>query len=430
MENFMHNFSILVVDDEPLNLKLAAQTLKDNYTVLVARSGEEALEYLKTRTVDLILLDIVMNGMSGFEVAETLRSTLSTSNIPIIFLTADSTPETIIKAFNSGAVDYITKPFRPEEMSVRVNNRVQTYHLQKELRSALRKNSMLLEVVDKYVAYIKVDLKGIIQNVSESFCTFLQCTKEDLFAKNINILSSFNTSAEVYKNLWETLERGETFTGDIEDRNFAGGTNWFHVTVSPDYNDQGVVDGYIAFYQNIDDQMRYKRDANTDSLTGLMNRASLDKILEDEIQRSLRYSYPLSAILIDIDHFKEVNDTYGHQSGDIILKEFSKILSANIREVDTIGRWGGEEFLIISPHTDEEGALVIAENLRCRIEEYSFSIVGKKTASFGVAQYDASSIVENLFHQLDKALYHAKNEGRNQVVRYRIDIRNLESHLN
>jgi two-component system, cell cycle response regulator len=419
MESYMHNFSILVVDDEPLNLKLAAQTLKDNYTVLVARSGEEALEYLKTRTVDLILLDIVMKGMSGFEVAEALHSTQATSNIPIIYLTADSTQETVVRAFKNGAVDYITKPFRPEEMSVRVSNRVQTYHLQRELRSVLRKNSMLLGVIDQYVSYIKVDLEGIIQNVSENFCILLNCSKNDLIGKNVNILSSSMTSIELYKKLWETLENGQTFIGDIEDRNFSGGTNWFHVTASPDYDDQGVLDGYIAFYQNIDDQMRYKKDANTDSLTGLMNRASLDKILEEEIQRSHRYSYPMSAILIDIDHFKEVNDTYGHQVGDVILKEFSKILSANIREVDMIGRWGGEEFVIICPHTDEEGVRVIAEHLRCRVEEYSFSIVGKKTASFGVAQYDSSTLTENLFHQLDRALYCAKDKGRNQVVLYK-----------
>lgn len=415
----MHSFSILVVDDEPLNLKLAAQTLKGDYTVLVARSGEEALEYLKNHTVDLILLDIVMKGMSGFEVAEVLRSTSTTSHIPIIYLTADSTPETVVRAFQSGAVDYITKPFRPEEMSVRVSNRVQTYHLQRELRSALRTNSMLLGVIDKYVSYIKVDLEGIIQKVSEHFCLVLNCTKSDLIGKNINLIRSSNTPTELYKKLWEALEDGETFSGDIEDRNFSGGTNWFHVTASPDYDDQGELDGYIAFYQNIDDQMRYKRDANTDSLTGLINRAGLDKILEDEIHRSHRYSYPLSAILIDIDHFKEVNDTYGHQVGDMILKEFSKILSANIRDVDMLGRWGGEEFLIICPHTDEEGVHVIAENLRSRVEEYSFSVVGKKTASFGIAQYDSSTLAENLFHQLDRALYCAKNMGRNQVVLYK-----------
>ena len=415
----MRSFSILVVDDEPLNLKLAAQTLKESYTVHVARSGEEALEYLKTRTVDLILLDIVMKGMSGFEVAEVLRSTPSTASIPIIYLTADSTSQTVVKAFKSGAVDYITKPFRPEEMSVRVSNRVQTYHLQNELRSAIRTNSMLLEVIDKYVSYIKVDLEGIIQKVSDHFCQVLSCKKGDLIGKNINLIRSSNTPSELYKKLWGALESGETFSGDIEDRNFTGGTNWFHVTASPDYDDQGELDGYIAFYQNIDDQMRYKHDANTDTLTGLMNRAGLDKIFDEEIQRSHRYSYPLSAILIDIDHFKEVNDTYGHQVGDVILKEFSKILLSHIREVDTIGRWGGEEFLILCPHTDEEGVRVIAENLRSRVEEYSFSIVGKKTASFGVAQYDNSSLAENLFHQLDRALYCAKNMGRNQVVLYK-----------
>ncbi|MCX6075134.1 MAG: diguanylate cyclase [Campylobacterales bacterium] len=418
----MDKVTILIVDDEPINLKLVAQSLKERYTIFVVRSGAEALELLQNHHIDLILLDINMPQMDGFEVAEKLKNSSRTAQIPVIFLTADNSQETIVQAFEVGAVDYIIKPFQPEELNVRVDNHVRTNQLQKALQKALKNNIHLLEIIDAYVSFIKVNPQGIIQEISDNFCKQLACEKESILGKNVNILKSGHTHHSLYQKLWETIQSGETFSYDIQDCSFAGGTNWYHVTISPDYNYKNELIGYIAFYENIDEKIRFKHDAQTDMLTGLMNRAKIDETLQIEIKRVQRFEYPLSLILVDIDHFKEVNDTYGHQTGDIILKEFAVLLTENIRETDSLGRWGGEEFLIICLDTNAKGAFTLAENLRKVVESATFSIIGSKTSSFGVCEYSYGECIEETFKHVDDALYQAKEQGRNKVILFEYPI--------
>jgi polar amino acid transport system substrate-binding protein len=154
--------------------------------------------------------------------------------------------------------------------------------------------------------------------------------------------------------------------------------------------------------------------SQTDKLTSLYNRAKLDSILEKEIKLSKRYNEPLSLAIVDIDLFKNINDTYGHTVGDIILKEFADILSKNIRETDYVGRWGGEEFLLIFPHTPSQNAQIITENLRAYIEKYHFHNKIKVTASFGIYECKDQNPTKCL-SKADKALYEAKNSNRNCV---------------
>jgi diguanylate cyclase (GGDEF)-like protein len=152
-----------------------------------------------------------------------------------------------------------------------------------------------------------------------------------------------------------------------------------------------------------------------DALTGLYNRHKLTQIIEMEIERSVRYQRPFSVILLDIDYFKLVNDTWGHNVGDEVLVAFSTIIKDTIRAADKVGRWGGEEFLILCPESRQEDAEVLAHKLRASINAHRFKTVGLKTASFGVAGYMGGS-QEDLFHEADLALYQAKSEGRDQVV--------------
>ena len=154
--------------------------------------------------------------------------------------------------------------------------------------------------------------------------------------------------------------------------------------------------------------------SQTDKLTSLYNRAKLDSILEKEIKLSKRYNEPLSLAIVDIDLFKNINDTYGHTVGDIILKEFADILSKNIRETDYVGRWGGEEFLLIFPHTQSQNAQIITENLRVYIEKYHFHNKIKVTASFGIYECKDQNPTKCL-SKADKALYEAKRSTRNCV---------------
>jgi len=156
--------------------------------------------------------------------------------------------------------------------------------------------------------------------------------------------------------------------------------------------------------------------ATSDQLTGLNNRRSLDAKLDAEMERSNRYHEALSIIMFDIDHFKNVNDTWGHAVGDDVLKQMSSIASALVRGPDDLFRWGGEEFLIVAPHTDLQGAIVLAEKLRLAIESDTFPTVGTLTASFGVAELRPAEDREEWFKRVDQALYRSKNNGRNRVT--------------
>lgn len=155
--------------------------------------------------------------------------------------------------------------------------------------------------------------------------------------------------------------------------------------------------------------------AVTDTLTGLNNRLKLDQELNKEFQRAKRYGNPFSIILLDIDKFKIVNDTFGHPVGDQTLKEVSSILLEYSRKTDIVGRWGGEEFLFICPETNLAGALHLAEILRNMIETHDFPVIGKKTSSFGVACYLDGDKIQTIMERVDKALYIAKEKGRNRV---------------
>lgn len=155
--------------------------------------------------------------------------------------------------------------------------------------------------------------------------------------------------------------------------------------------------------------------AVTDQLTKLYNRRKIDSILANEIEQANRYHHPFSLILIDIDYFKNINDSYGHQTGDRVLQTISNLFSTNIRRTDVVGRWGGEEFLIISLEKDFQKVLIFVEKLRALIETYHFETVGKITCSFGVAHFVQGGTVDSLLQRTDIALYEAKDAGRNCV---------------
>lgn len=153
----------------------------------------------------------------------------------------------------------------------------------------------------------------------------------------------------------------------------------------------------------------------TDTLTGLFNRRKFDEVFSLECERARRTQLPLTVIIADIDKFKSVNDNHGHQTGDQLLVKIAEILQQGVRKVDTVTRWGGEEFMILCPDTNLSGACAVAENIRTAIENFDFPVVGCKTCSFGVAEYRPDEAPEAVIKHADEALYRAKNGGRNQV---------------
>lgn len=173
--------------------------------------------------------------------------------------------------------------------------------------------------------------------------------------------------------------------------------------------------GYKLIESDEKMQSEIKRLAEEDYLTRLYNRRKIHEIIDNEIIRSKRYNSAFAVILIDIDDFKNINDTHGHNTGDRALVQFSTTLRQTIRESDIAGRWGGEEFLIICPETTIAGALSLAEKLRGDIEKNEFSGIGKMTASFGVTGIKHGDNARSMIHRADKALYSAKQAGKNRV---------------
>ncbi len=162
---------------------------------------------------------------------------------------------------------------------------------------------------------------------------------------------------------------------------------------------------------------RLEELAITDKLTSLFNRVKLDNSLKYELDRAHRFSTDLSIIIIDIDDFKKVNDTYGHLVGDKVLINIAKILTHNIRKVDILGRWGGEEFLVICPHTDEKGVLKLAKNLREKIQNSTNieELESTVTASFGITFLKPSDNIDSFIKRADDALYYVKSNGKNSI---------------
>jgi len=186
------------------------------------------------------------------------------------------------------------------------------------------------------------------------------------------------------------------------------------------------LDGTVITFRDITEQKKYlksletinkllEKQAKTDALTGIYNRMKFDEILAKEIQRTKRNKFPLSLIMCDIDHFKQINDRYGHQSGDRVLKRLTRLITGNIRSIDFFARWGGEEFVILSPGTETGGAAVLAEKIRRKVEVYNFEEPENLTLSFGVASFKPGDSAGKLINRADEAMYRAKKNGRNQV---------------
>ncbi len=309
--------SIVIVDDMPANLRLLNVILKDQgYKVRPAPSGTRALATIRKEPPELILLDIMMPDMDGYEVCRLLKADRRTMDIPVIFLSALNEVFDKVKAFKEGGVDFITKPFQVEEVAARVRMhvtlRAQQKALSKQNEELVKKNALITE----------------------------QTKKLELLATR-------------------------------------------------------------------------------DFLTGLSNRRDFLNRADQEEKRFKRINRSFALILIDIDHFKRVNDTYGHACGDKVLTSVARCLEKALRAQDILARWGGEEFICLLPETGVDGANCAAEKIRNDMESLGHNCIEVDvsiTVTLGVCVYDGSCTITESIRRADDALYKGKHRGRNQVV--------------
>jgi diguanylate cyclase (GGDEF)-like protein/PAS domain S-box-containing protein len=281
-----------------------------------------------------------------------------------------------------------------------------------ELRKANKKIENYLEIVNRFVITSSTDLSGKITYASQAFEEISGYTQSELIGKNHRIVKDPQMPDSIFDDLWQTITSGKDWHGEIRNIAKDGSYYWVDIHIAPNRNDEGVIIGYTAIRQNITDRKTIEAISVTDQLTGLYNRRHLDEKMEENQHLFERYGTPFSIILIDLDHFKSVNDTYGHQIGDRVLSQTADILKTKARNTDIIGRWGGEEFLVILPSTTHNEALIVAEKIRSAIETASFGF--PQTASLGVAQYEIG--IEHTLKCADEALYMAKQAGRNRII--------------
>jgi diguanylate cyclase (GGDEF)-like protein len=305
--------TILVVDDIPANTQLLkSYLLPAGYAVIIANDGEDAVKKVNIHKPDLILLDIMMPKLDGFQVCKTLKSNELTTYTPIIMVTALNDVEDKIKGIEAGADDFITKPLNKMELSARVKSLLRIKNLQDQLQEKVKQ---------------------------------LEIAKE-----------------------------------------------------------------------------RLSELAVTDGLTGLYNYRFFKEYLVREIRRASRFHLFISLIMLDIDYFKNYNDTHGHLAGDEILKTLAQLMVTNLRSIDVAARYGGEEFVLVLPETNKTAARIVAEKIQELVENYKFPLGetqpnGRITVSMGIATYpDNGSSVEELINCADRRLYGAKTGGRNKVM--------------
>jgi diguanylate cyclase (GGDEF)-like protein len=322
---------VLLVDDNPFNLRALTDMMEENgYEAVIALSGRKAIERIRIQKPDIILTDVTLPEMDGYQFCRLIKSNPETEDIPVIFLTVHSDSEDVVKGFEAGGVDYVTKPFNLIELKMRIQTHLDLKKfndLQRQNYDELQKTHNKLMKAHEIIRAQNEELRGI--------------------AYELALMSK------------------------------------------------------------------------TDALTGLYNRRFIIEKLEEEMARYQRNRKVFALIMADIDDFKQLNDTYGHDCGDAILKLVSATLSGNIRSIDSLARWGGEEFLILLPETPECGARILAERTREAIVNRCFVYNEIRIAlslTFGIAAYEGEGDVEGLIKRSDNAMYAGKHNGKNCIM--------------
>lgn len=293
---------------------------------------------------------------------------------------------------------------------------IPTSKLYMDYNKVYQKNLRYMNTIDKYVLTMDVDKNKKIINISEALCEVSGYQKEELIGKSPSIFKNGQAEDQIHEEIWNKITNGLIWDGEFCNLTKNKEYFWIHSTLLPNYNEGNQIISYTSISEDITDKKIIEKLSQTDALTQIYNRMVIDDILEREFNRFRRNKINFTVILIDIDKFKLVNDNYGHLFGDKILVAFSNILKKHCRKTDIVGRWGGEEFMIICIDTMLDGGLTVAENIRKVTENYNFDLEKKCTVSLGISQIKDDDNITKLLKRVDENLYKAKNEGRNRSI--------------
>ena len=437
---------LLTIDDEGSVRTSVVAFFEDcGYTVIQACDGREGIDKINTLHPDVVITDLRMPNVDGMEVVDYIKQL--DDNLPVIVLSGTGVLSDAIEALRRGAWDYLSKPVvdmvELELMVARCAERARLvrenrdYHdnleLQVRVRTAeLRKLSTAVEQSANSV--VITDVNGIIEYVNPKFTAVSGYSREEAIGQNPRILKSDKQPDSYYVDMWKTISSGKEWQGEFCNITKQGRTFWELCSIAPIKDDTGTITNYVAIKEDItgrklhEEQLYYQ--ANFDVLTGLPNRHYFQKHLELQLEMINRENQYLTLMVLDIDNLKYVNDTFGHEFGDILIKEIARRLETVCGYGCVVSRFVGDEFTVIPPLSiDPNEARKLAEQIRGAMNDV-FTVRGTEivaTASIGVVLHpEDGECVESLLKNGEAAMYQAKTDGKNVIRSY---TRELNSQL-
>lgn len=425
MNQQMQPIRVLLIEDNPGDVRLIREMLAEpglaGFTLEFASELAAGLARLAEGGFDILLCDMGLPDSQGLETIE--RAHAAQPGLPIIVLTGQADQETGVRAIQAGAQDYLAKG----QVDGNLLARAMRYAIERgksaqTIRRLRREMEQIVESAGEGIFCL--DLEGRHTLVNLAAARMLDYGAMELLGQHSHPIWHYaKADGTPYPaeecTIYQTLRDGVVRRKDDEVFWRKDGSSFPVEFVAAPIKDGDEITGGVVVFQDITERKRAEEEiarlAATDTLTGIANRRRFYEILERELNRAKRYGTPFSLVMYDLDRFKAVNDTYGHDVGDQVLKTCVEIVQRNIRGADIFARWGGEEFMILTPETEIRAAENLAEKLRAEIAVNVFGVAGNITASFGVTQFETQDDAASLTKKVDDALYRAKAGGRNRV---------------